>query len=124
MHEETVEFFSEGTRVRGILRTADDAGAGPRPAIVQGPGWLGLKDSKLYVRYHEALTTAGFAVLIFDYRGFGDSDGDRGLLLPSLQLEDLVNAVTYLTTREDVDPRRIGVPLPASSGAHLSTPPG
>jgi dipeptidyl aminopeptidase/acylaminoacyl peptidase len=108
MHEESVEFFSEGTRVRGILRTADDGGPGPRPAIVQGPGWLGLKDSKLYVRYHEALTTAGFAVLIFDYRGFGDSDGDRGLLLPSLQLEDLVNAVTYLTTREDVDPRRIG----------------
>ena len=59
MHEETVEFFSEGTRVRGILRTADDAGPGPRPAIVQGPGWLGLKDSKLYVRYHEALTAAG-----------------------------------------------------------------
>ena len=109
MHEESVEFFSEGTRVRGILRTADDAGPGPRPAIVQGPGWLGLKDSKLYVRYHEALTAAGFAVLIFDYRGFGDSDGDRGLLLPSLQLEDLVNAVTYLTTRDDVDPRRIGV---------------
>src|SRR5262245_46267626 len=108
MHEESVEFFSEGTRVRGILRTADGAGPGPRPAIVQGPGWLGLKDSKLYVRYHEALTAAGFAVLIFDYRGFGDSDGDRGLLLPSLQLEDLVNAVTYLTTRDDVDPHRIG----------------
>jgi uncharacterized protein len=108
MHEEHVEFFSEGTRVRGTLRTSERAGPEPRPAIVQGPGWLGLKDSKLYVRYHEALTAAGFAVLIFDYRGFGDSDGDSGLLLPSMQLEDLVNAVTYLTTRDDVDPRRIG----------------
>src|SRR3954464_8407391 len=111
MHEETVEFFSEGTRISGLLRTADTGeagGAGPRPAIVQGPGWLGLKDSKLYVRYHEALTAAGFAVLIFDYRGLGDSDGDRGVLLPSLQLQDLVNAVTYLTTRDDVDARRIG----------------
>ena len=91
MQEESVEFFSEGTRVRGILRTADDAGPGPLPAIVQGPGWLGLKDSKLYVRYHEALTAAGFAVLIFDYRGFGDSDGDKGLLLPSLH-DDLTVA--------------------------------
>jgi dipeptidyl aminopeptidase/acylaminoacyl peptidase len=108
MREEKIEFFSEGSRVAGILRTPDD-GDGPRPAIVQGPGWLGLKDSKLYVRYHDALTRAGFAVLIFDYRGFGDSEGDRGLLLPSLQLEDLVNAVTYLTTREDVDASRLGV---------------
>jgi alpha/beta superfamily hydrolase len=95
MREDTVQFFSEGTRVAGILRRPDD-GEGRFPAIVQGPGWLGLMDSRLYVRYHEALTRGGFAVLIFDYRGFGDSDGDRGLLLPSLQLEDLVNAVTYL----------------------------
>ena len=109
MREEPVEFFSEGTRVAGVLRTADAGDRARRPAIVQGPGWLGLKDSKLYVRYHEALTDAGFAVLIFDYRGFGDSAGDRGILLPALQLEDLVNAVTYLTTRDDVDPTRLGV---------------
>jgi uncharacterized protein len=108
MREEKVEFYSEGSRIAGILRSPDD-GDGPWPAIVQGPGWLGLKDAKLYVRYHDALTRAGFAVLVFDYRGFGDSDGDRGLLLPSLQLEDLVNAVTYLTTRVDVDAARIGV---------------
>jgi uncharacterized protein len=109
MREESVEFFSEGTRVAAILRTSEGGDHGPRPAIVQGPGWLGLKDSKLYVRYHEALTEAGFALLIFDYRGFGDSDGDRGVLLPSMQLEDLVNAATYLTTRDDVDPTRLGV---------------
>jgi dipeptidyl aminopeptidase/acylaminoacyl peptidase len=109
MREHPVEFFSEGSRISALLRTAGDDAARPRPAIVQGPGWLGLKDSKLYVRYHEALTAAGFAVLIFDYRGFGDSEGDRGLLLPSMQLEDLVNAVTYLTTRDDIDGTRLGV---------------
>ena len=109
MHEESVEFFSEGTRVSGLLRTAEGGAAGPRPAIVQGPGWLGLKDAKLYVRYHEALTEAGFAVLIFDYRGFGDSEGDRGVLLARRgSSQDLVNAVTYLTTRDDVDADAIG----------------
>jgi dipeptidyl aminopeptidase/acylaminoacyl peptidase len=76
-------------------------------AIVQGPGWLGLKDAKLYVRYHEALTEAGYGILVIDYRGFGDSGGPRELS-PRLQLEDLVNAVTYLTTREDVDADAIG----------------
>ncbi len=107
MREQSVEFFSEGTRIAGILRTPD--GDGPYPGIVQGPGWLGLKDAKLYLPYHEALTAAGFAVLIFDYRGFGDSEGDRGTLSPAMQLEDLVNAVTYLQTRNDIDDARIGV---------------
>jgi hypothetical protein len=107
MRESTVEFYSEGTRIAAILRTPD--GVGPYAGIVQGPGWLGLKDAKLYLPYHEALTAAGFAVLIFDYRGFGDSDGDRGTLSPAMQLEDLVNAVTYLQTLEAVDDTRIGV---------------
>lgn len=102
-----VSYFSGGAEISGILRLPDTDG--PYPAIVQGPGWLGLKDAKLYLPYHEALTAAGFAVLIFDYRGFGDSGGDRGTLSPSLQLEDLINSVTYLQTRDDVEPDRIGV---------------
>jgi len=107
MQTTQVEFFSGGDRVRGLWRTPD-AAAGRLRAIVQGPGWLGLKDAKLYVRYHEALTDAGFGVLVFDYRGFGDSEGPRELS-PSVQLQDLVSAVTYLTTREDVDEDAIGV---------------
>ncbi len=102
-----VEFFSEGDRIAGLWRTPD--GDGPFRAIVQGPGWLGLKDAKLYVRYHEALVAAGFGVLVFDYRGFGDSGGDRGILSPVRQLQDLVNAVTYLTIRDDVIADAIGV---------------
>jgi hypothetical protein len=107
MQTTQVEFFSGGDRVRGLWRTPD-AAAGRLRAIVQGPGWLGLKDAKLYVRYHEALTDAGFGVLVFDYRGFGDSEGPRELS-PAVQLQDLVAAVTYLTTREDVDEDAIGV---------------
>src|SRR5690606_1550032 len=99
MRETKVTFYSEGDEIAAIWRTPD-TGDGPFRAIVQGPGWLGLKDAKLYVRYHEALTAAGFGVLIFDYRGFGDSGGEK-LLSPARQLQDLVNAVTYLTTRED-----------------------
>jgi dipeptidyl aminopeptidase/acylaminoacyl peptidase len=61
----------------------------------------------LYLRYHEALTEAGFGVLVIDYRGFGESGGEPELS-PRRQLEDLRNAVTYLTTREDVDADAIG----------------
>ncbi len=105
MREEKVQFYSNGDPVAGILRSPDGPATGA--AIVQGPGWLGLKDAKLYLPYHEALTAAGFTVLIFDYRGFGDSGGDRGTLSPRMQLEDLVNAVTYLETHPDVDGDRI-----------------
>ncbi|MGI8516218.1 MAG: alpha/beta hydrolase [Acidimicrobiia bacterium] len=116
MIQRTVEFFSEGTPIAGILRLPD-RGEPPFPAVVQGPGWLGLKDAQLYMPYHEALTAAGFAVLIFDYRGFGDSGGDRGQLLPNAQLDDMINAVSFLMTREDVDPDRIGTFGSGGTGA-------
>ena len=108
MQTQPIEFYSDGTRVSALWRTPEDADGRLR-AIVQGPGWLGLKDAKLYIRYHEAFVEAGFGVLVIDYRGFGDSDGDRHSLSPAIQLRDLVNAVTYLTTREDVDADAIGV---------------
>jgi uncharacterized protein len=114
MKTENVSWYSDGDRVSGLLRLPGDErgqgrGRGPFRAIVQGPGWLGLKDAALYVRYHEALTAAGFAVLIFDYRGFGDSEGDRTVLSPRRQLEDLESAVTYLESRPDILRDSIGV---------------
>lgn len=107
MREARVTYFSEGEEIGAILRTPDE-GKGPFRGIVQGPGWMGLKDAKLYLPYHEALTAAGFAVLIFDYRGFGDSGGRTDLLIPAMQLEDLINAVTYLASRDDIDADNIG----------------
>lgn len=110
MKTEEITFYSEGVRLAGLWRTPDHPVASvPFRAIVHGPGWMGLKDAKLYLRYHHALTEAGFAVLVFDYRGFGGSDGDRRHLSFAGQLADLVNAVSYLCSRDDVDADRIGV---------------
>lgn len=107
MRETRVTFYSEGEQIVGLLRQPD-SGSGPHRGIVQGPGWMGLKDAKLYLPYHEALTAAGFSVLIFDYRGFGDSAGRTDLVIPGMQLEDLINAVTYLGARDDIDADNIG----------------
>ena len=107
MRTEQVTFRSEGVELAGLLRFPDTEEGRYRP-IVQGPGWLGLKDGKAYERYHAALADAGFATLIFDYRGFGDSGGERGRISPSDQLTDLINAVTYITTRDDLDADNIG----------------
>lgn len=100
MITQTVEYFSGPDRVRALWRAPE--GEGPFRAVIQGPGWYGLKDAQAYDRYHEAFTAGGFGVLSIDYRGFGESEGERGIVNPVHQLEDLVNGVTYLTTRDDV----------------------
>ena len=108
MRSDKVELWSDGARLCGWLHRPDDP---PRrsPFIVQGPGWLGLADAKLYHPYHEAFTKAGFAVLIFDYRGFGESGGDRGTLSPAWQIADWRNAIAYMRARDDMDPERAAI---------------
>ena len=108
MKTEAVSFYSEGVRLRGFLHLPDVA-ADRLPFVVQGPGWLGLADAKLYVPYHQAFTDAGFAVLIFDYRGFGESEGDRGTLSPAMQIEDWHNAIAYMRGRPDTYAERAAI---------------
>jgi uncharacterized protein len=103
-----VEFLSDGVRLRGLFRTPDVLPDEPMPALVQGPGWLGMAEAQSYLSWHEGLTAAGYAVLAFDYRGFGRSEGERGWVRPEWQLEDLLNAVTYLETRPEVNRYRLG----------------
>lgn len=114
MKSSTVEYFSGSDRVRALWRTPDDPG--PYRAIIQGPGWYGLKDAKAYDRYHEAFTAAGFAVLSIDYRGFGESEGERGIVNPTHQLEDLINGVSYLMTRDDVVHDAVGTYATGGTG--------
>ena len=104
-----VSFYSHGHRLAADLFVPEGPGGPPWPAVVQGPGWLGLRDAKLYRPYHVGLLAAGFAVLTFDYRGFGDSEGSATYLDPASQVEDIVSAITYLEGRSDIDARRLGV---------------
>jgi dipeptidyl aminopeptidase/acylaminoacyl peptidase len=104
--DETVSFFSSGLRLTGTLHLPD---APNPPVIVHGPGWLETRCAQISETYHDGFVTAGFAVLNFDARGFGDSEGERGWLLPFQQIEDILSAVAYVRTREDLAPHRIGL---------------
>jgi dipeptidyl aminopeptidase/acylaminoacyl peptidase len=108
MQSEEVSFTSSGYRLAGTLKSPSDSGF-PRPAVVQGPGWLGLRGAGLYAPYHQAFLARGLAVLCFDYRGFGGSAGDPTWIDPGEQVEDFLAAVDYVAGLEGLDSTRIAV---------------
>ena len=108
MRNEKITFYSEGNKLCGDIYLPDSEQGRPWPGIVQGPGFLGLKDAKHYIMMFERLCGAGYACLAFDYRGWGESEGrHRGRVMPQWQAEDIRNGITYLQTRPEVDPNRI-----------------
>ncbi len=104
----SVRFGTPGATLAGLLRLPKGSRP-PHPVIVQGPGWLGLAGTRSYRPYHQAFTAAGFAVLVFDYRGFGDSEGDATVLDPAAQVEDWLGAVAYCADHPELDAGRLGV---------------
>ncbi|WP_337871918.1 alpha/beta hydrolase [Ignavibacterium sp.] len=55
------------------------------------------------------LTKNGFAVLRYDDRGYGESEGDHSLATTMDFAEDVRAAVNYLKTRNEVDKNKIGL---------------
>jgi dipeptidyl aminopeptidase/acylaminoacyl peptidase len=104
---EDVEYRSDGDQIAGWFYPA--AGEGPAPAIVFCPGFTGTRQAAFYQPYIERFVADGYAVLLADYRGWGDSGGARGEIVPLRQVADIRNALSYLETRDDVDPARLAV---------------
>jgi len=114
---EDIEFRSEGTRVRGHLYLPERGG--PHPALAMAGGWCYVKELAL-PEYARALADAGIAVLAFDYRHFGESDGEpRQHVDPWAQVEDYKNALSCLEMREEIDGDRLGVWGISYSGGHV-----
>jgi len=105
---EDVTFQVNGTSISAWLYLPGELSA-PVPCIVMGHGFGGTKDMLLEhyaIRYQKA----GYAVLAFDYRHFGESEGQpRQLFLIRYQLEDCEGAIKYARSRKEVDPARIAL---------------
>src|SRR3954471_18353649 len=112
-----IEFDAEGTTLRGWLYSPDGA-TGPAPTIVMCHGFSAVKEMYLD-RYAEAFAEAGFAVLVYDNRNLGASDGEpRQEIDPWAQVRDFRDAITFAGTLEEVDADRIGIWGSSYSGAH------
>src|SRR5262249_54872323 len=79
-----------------------------RPGIVLCHGYTGVKD--LYLPDNaRVLNEAGYVVMTFDYKGWGDSEGPRNRLAPYSRVADVQAALTYIGTLPEVDPQRLGI---------------
>lgn len=109
MQRRSVGFFSERLKLDGDLYLPEDLTPGEKcPAVIVCSGYQGLKDIHP-ARFARALVTHGYACLAFDYRGFGNSQGERGRLVPQDQIEDVRAALSFMETVTEVDAERISL---------------
>src|ERR1700730_16594682 len=104
-----VSFFSQGVKLAGDLYLPDDLARGEKRAgIVLCHGYTGVRN--IYLPDNaRALNEAAYAVLVFDYKGWGDSEGQKSRLAPYSRVADVQAALTFLAAQPEVEPSRLGL---------------
>ncbi|QXJ29418.1 Hydrolase, alpha/beta fold family [Saccharolobus shibatae B12] len=111
------EFYSEGVKLKGWLYLPE--GSEKFPAIVMAHGFSAVKEMYLD-NFAEVLAKAGFVVLVYDNRNFGESEGEpRQEIDPWQQVKDYRYAISYIRLRSEIDPERIGIWGTSYSGGHV-----
>ena len=112
-----VTFKVKGTSISAWLYLPEDLSA-PVPCIIMGHGFGGTKDM-IMESYALRYQGAGLAVLAFDYRHFGESEGEpRQLMWIPYQLEDYTAAIEYARGLKEIDPARIALWGTSASGGY------
>ena len=117
-NEQKVTFMSEGDKVSGILYTPADYKEGKKiSSVVVTGSWITVKE-QMAGTYAKKLAGEGFAALVFDFRGYGESGGEpRQYESPQRKIQDIKNAVTFLQNLQMIDSNKIGgLGICASSG--------
>lgn len=118
--EQQVSFESAGMNLTGVLTLPDNLVAGERrPAIMVLHGFGSNKASSGSVWPAKTLAEWGYVTLRFDYRGCGDSEGERARIICLEQVEDTQSAITFLAGRPEVIPEQIAA-LGSSFGAAVA----
>jgi alpha-beta hydrolase superfamily lysophospholipase len=105
MTRQDLRFPSGGTSCAAWHYPA--AGDAPSaPIVVMAHGLSGTRRDGLE-SFAESFAGAGFAALVFDHRGFGDSDGEPDRFDPTAQLGDWRAAIAFARSLGGIDPQRV-----------------
>jgi len=115
MKVEKVSFVSEGQKISGILHLPDEVNP---PCVIASHGLLSSKESEKYVVLGERLSAQGMAMLRFDFRGIGESEGRLADDTVSRRVVDLAAAVGFVRSYPGMG-HRIGL-LGSSLGGYVS----
>lgn len=103
-----LSFRSGGERCAAWLHLPDRPG--PHPCVVLLHSTAGLRQMRCYADRGRVFAEAGLAVLQFDCRGFGASEGEpRQLFDVRRQAQDLDAALSLARQHSDLDPRRLAL---------------
>jgi fermentation-respiration switch protein FrsA (DUF1100 family) len=106
-----------GVTLRGWLYRPE--GAGPAPAVVMAHGFSATRHMGL-TGFAEVFSAAGFAVLVYDHRCLGDSDGEpRQEINPWAQARDYRYALRWLAEQPGIDADRLAIWGSSFSGGEV-----
>ena len=115
-----VSFDAHGSSIHAWLYLPGNTGR-PAPCVVMAHG-LGCTKALGLDRYATRFREAGIAVLAFDYRHLGISEGEpRQLVWIPKQLEDYTVAIAFARQHPAIDADRVALWGTSLSGGHVLT---
>lgn len=116
LSREDIGFSSHGSTCAAWLYRPE--GIARPPVVVMGHGFAAQRDFRLPA-FAEAFAGQGFAVLLFDYRGFGASEGQpRQLVSPHRHVQDWQSAIDTARSLPRVDGARMVLWGSSFGGGH------
>ena len=107
--EKELTFYSAGLKLAGTLYVPDNLKAGDkRPTVLCCHG-LRANRKVILPEFARAFTKHGYVAFVFDYRGFGDSEGLKWRLISKERDDDIINATTFLGLQPEVDANHIAL---------------
>ena len=106
--KEEISFRSEDVLLKGTL-TKPDINTPCPVIIVTHTSNAGTRDFGVYQHLANLLPPLGIAVFLYDRRGSGDSTGDFETATFFDLAADMQAAIDHLKSRNDIDPKRMGV---------------
>lgn len=114
-YTENIKFknYDSGLNLAGTLSLPTKDGRYPVVVLISGSGPQDrdgeVMGHKPFLVISDYLTKNGIGVLRYDKRGVGGSEGDFRSATSKDFASDASSAVSYLKTRKDIDPKKIGL---------------